>query len=85
MGVRLDVPIDENSPAPISGVPFGAALESGPGRRAKGTQRASPRRGGPPVGVVHHPVIPGAGHVPHVSHPGQYAPVVRSFLLGSDG
>lgn len=30
-------------------------------------------------------VIPGAGHVPHVSHPRQYAPVVRRFLLGSDG
>lgn len=30
-------------------------------------------------------VIPGAGHVPHISHAGQYVPVVRSFLLGPDG
>lgn len=30
-------------------------------------------------------VIPGAGHVPHISHAGQYTPVVRSFLLGEAG
>jgi pimeloyl-ACP methyl ester carboxylesterase len=30
-------------------------------------------------------VIPGAGHVPHVSHAGQYVPVVRSFLMGEAG
>lgn len=30
-------------------------------------------------------VIPGAGHVPHVSHPGQYVPVVREFLMAGGG
>jgi pimeloyl-ACP methyl ester carboxylesterase len=30
-------------------------------------------------------VIPGAGHVPHVSHAREYVPVVRSFLMGEDG
>jgi pimeloyl-ACP methyl ester carboxylesterase len=30
-------------------------------------------------------LLPGTGHVPHMTHPDQYMPVVRDFLLEQDG
>jgi pimeloyl-ACP methyl ester carboxylesterase len=36
---------------------------------------------GTPLAYAQRTTVAGAGHIPHMSHPGEYAPIVGSFLL----